>query len=200
MASARPYRTKAGQRYAARWRDPHGGSQERRGFTRKREALDHAHEQERHARRGDYVSPADAGQSLSSWAQEWEPGQDWKDLTKQWWPSVFNRITAVLGDPPIGAIRKSDMLRLRTELMNNYAHSTAGITLSTAKKLLRGCVRGPSHLDRLWARRAHAPSSRCERHRPRRRPVDGRGARHLAGCTAPVPGGDRSRHGRASSR
>lgn len=137
MASTSSYETKAGVRYRARWLDPNGDQREKGGYTRKRDALEFAVDEEKKARRGDYVAASDAGQTLSSWAQEWEATQDWKDTTRQSWPPMFGRIAAVLGDPPIGRVRKSDMLRLRSSLMENYAHSTATITLSMAVKLLR---------------------------------------------------------------
>lgn len=137
MASALSYSTKNGTRYRARWRDPQGASREKGGYSRKRDALEYAVEQERRARRGDYVDATDADMLLSEWTHEWEAVQDWKDTTRQQWPTIFGRISAVLGDPALGSIRKTDVQRLRSSLTRRYAQSTAEITLTMANKLLR---------------------------------------------------------------
>lgn len=71
MAHSSSYETPNGKKYRVRWRDENKKQREKRGFTRKRDAVDFKSELEGDFRTGTYVAPTAGRATIASLGADW---------------------------------------------------------------------------------------------------------------------------------
>jgi integrase len=122
--------------WRARWRDPAGRSRSK-VFVRKVDASAHLAHVESARARGTYVDPASGRQRFDDFGDEWAASQDWKASTREAWPYIGNRLSAVLGRMPLAAIDQLELKRARAELSARYSHATVKLTMAYAGMIMR---------------------------------------------------------------
>lgn len=132
---------KANGRYIARWREI-DGRQRGRSFGLKREAEDFLASVGHTQQTGEYVGP-DAGRgAFSEFAVEWAASQDWTPSTRIAFAAALKRITKRLGEGRrLDQIDELALAKLRQSLVEDYARSTATITLHYAATVMRAAHR-----------------------------------------------------------
>jgi integrase len=132
---------KANGSYLARWREI-DGRQRARTYKTKRDARAFLATVTVQTMKGQYVAP-DAGRgTFSDFAVEWASSQDWAPSTRIAFAAALKRIDKRLGEGRrLDQIDELAMAQLRQSLIENYARSTATITLHYAATVMRAAHR-----------------------------------------------------------
>lgn len=173
MAQVVAYETKAGKRYRVRYRTPENRQTDKRGFKRKRDAVQFAATIEVAKLKGEYVNPADARRTVDSLGPGWLERQRghlkpsaYRPLEVAWRTRVEPRWGAIA----LGDIRPSEIQAWLVEL----GQGTEGVKAVGATVVIRthqvfSAILADAVRDRLLARNP-AQGMRLPR-KTRKRPV-----------------------------
>ena len=128
-----------GKRWAARWRDANG-KQRTRVFERKLDADNFVTGQRADLMRGSYIDPREGKITLRSYAQQrWLPAQVHlrPNSASLYASHVANHIVPLLGDRPLGALRRPDCTAFVAALV---AKPLAASTVHTVYAVLRSLM------------------------------------------------------------
>jgi integrase len=129
-------------KWRARWRAYPGAPQRAKHFARKIDADRFLTRVEGAKLAGTYVDPELGRQRFDEFAAEWAEAQEWKQTTRDGWPSVLRRLQPVLGDMPLASIDLLALKRARKKLGEEYAYKTVKLTMSYATMILRAAYVG----------------------------------------------------------
>lgn len=128
-------------RYLARWREA-DGKQRARSFDRKRDAERFLATVTVDTMTGSYVGPDAGRETFVAFAEAWAESQDWTPSTRESFSAALKRITARLGKGcRLDQVDELVLARLRKTLIDDYARSTATITLHYAATVMRAAHR-----------------------------------------------------------
>jgi integrase len=96
-------------KWRARWREYPGGPQKSRHFPRKVDAERFLVKMQHDLQTGAYVDPAAARISLSEYADVHVERQPWRPATEDMARQALAHVGHVLGDRPLGTVRKGDV-------------------------------------------------------------------------------------------
>ncbi len=128
-----------GKRWSARWRDA-GGKQHSRSFGRKLDADNFLTGLRADLMRGSYIDPREGKVTLRSYAeQRWLPSQVHlrPNSAKRYASDVKTHIVPLLGDRPLGALRRPDCTAFVAALV---ARPLAASTVHTVYAVLRSLM------------------------------------------------------------
>jgi integrase len=95
-------------------------------------------ELEKALRDGNYVDPAAPRMLFVDFADMWAEAQDWKDTTRDFWPSMRKRYERFVGKTAtLGSIDRLRLLAIRKSLADVYASNTVASTMYQLMAILR---------------------------------------------------------------
>ena len=122
--------------YKVRYRDD-DGRQKAKTFDRWTDASSFLDTTRTNVRQGTYVSPKLGKESFSSFAARWAPAQDWKQTTRECWPSMHRRLDRFIGARALESFDLLALQQLRTDLGKVYKTRTVAQTMHYAGTILR---------------------------------------------------------------
>lgn len=126
MAHISPYETPNGKKYRVRWRDENNRQREKRGFARKRDAIDFKSELEGDFRSGTYVAPTAGKATIATLGADWMIRQTHlapstlRSVETAWRVHVMPR----WGPRSTSSIKQLDISRWISELSNDGKSAT----------------------------------------------------------------------------
>lgn len=125
-------------KYRARWREYPGGPQRTKSFARKLDAERHLIDVQHRLLSGTYVAPEHARMTLRAYVAEHLARQPWRAATADVGSRALAHAVRVLGDRPIGSIRKSDVQAFVSGL--GLSPATVATTFQHLRALLEAAI------------------------------------------------------------
>ena len=163
-------------KHVARWRDA-DHKQHSRAFDRKRDAEDFLAEIRRTLRTGTYIDPSAGKLSVREYAEDhWLPAQVHlrPGSVARYGSDLRAHIVPLLGDRPLGALKRTDCKAFVAALAAGLAPATVHTVYAALRSLMQsavddGCPANPrSRVAAAHREARHRAHARRERARPRR--------------------------------
>jgi integrase len=134
--TAKPVHQLSNGKWEVRYRDP-DGKQKKERFDTSRDANAFHDKVRTQVRDNTYIDPAAGKVTFGQFAREWAETRDWKDTSRQGWPSIYKRLEPHLGSRPLFTIDRLCLEAVQQKLGHRYARSTVTLTMSVAKSIMR---------------------------------------------------------------
>lgn len=132
---------KKGDPWLARWREYPRGPEHSKQFRTKTAAEEFLHATLTELRRGTFVDPSLGEVRFEEWAERWRSLQLHRPSTaKRVEGDLRNHVYPVLGDRPIGQIRRSDIQALVKRLGEKLSPNSVAVTYSFVASAFRAAV------------------------------------------------------------